>query len=206
MIPKGWSVGFFEEYGEIISGATPSKKKKEYYTRKGIPWITPKDLSLDKKIFIKKGSIDITEKGFSKSSTRLIPENSVLMSSRAPIGYLAINLVPVTTNQGFKTIIPEVKEGYSKEYIFFWIKNNIENIMSHANGSTFKEISASNMRKIKVIVPQKNILKRFQISVQPIFKMIALLEEENQKLNQLRNTLLPKLMSGEVRVPIPEVK
>jgi type I restriction enzyme S subunit len=78
--------------------------------------------------------------------------------------------------------------------------------MSHANGSTFKEISASNMRKIKVIVPQKNILKRFQISVQPIFKMIALLEEENQKLNQLRNTLLPKLMSGEVRVPIPEVK
>jgi type I restriction enzyme S subunit len=128
------------------------------------------------------------------------------MSSRAPIGYLAINLVPVTTNQGFKTIIPEVKEGYSKEYIFFWIKNNIENIMSHANGSTFKEISASNMRKIKVIVPQKNILKRFQISVQPIFKMIALLEEENQKLNQLRNTLLPKLMSGEVRVPIPEVK
>lgn len=159
MIPKGWEVGTIKDIGEVVGGGTPSKKKNDYYTSNGIPWITPKDLSGFNKRYIKKGSIDITHKGYKNSSAKMLPKGSVLFSSRAPIGYIAIASNEVTTNQGFKSVVPF--ENFGTEFVFQTLKNNIETIKNRASGSTFKEISGGELKKIEVILPPQNVVDKF---------------------------------------------
>ena len=197
-IPEGWEVGNFENIGIIASGGTPSKSNEEYYTKNGIPWITPKDLSLNKNKFITKGSLDITEKGLAKSSTKLLPKGTVLFSSRAPIGYLAIAEVNVTTNQGFKSIIPNNSE--NTEFIYQLLKEITPHIESIAGGSTFKEISSQGMKSINITIPSDLILKKYFEITESFNKKIQNLEKEIQSLTEIRDTLLPKLMSGEIEV------
>lgn len=197
-IPDGWEVGNFENIGIIASGGTPSKSNEEYYTKNGIPWITPKDLSLNKNKFITKGSLDITEKGLAKSSTKLLPKGTVLFSSRAPIGYLAIAEVNVTTNQGFKSIIPNNSE--NTEFIYQLLKEITPHIESIAGGSTFKEISSQGMKSINITIPSDLILKKYFEITESFNKKIQNLEKEIQSLTEIRDTLLPKLMSGEIEV------
>lgn len=197
-IPEGWEVGNFENIGIIASGGTPSKSNEEYYTKNGIPWITPKDLSLNKNKFITKGSLDITEKGLAKSSTKLLPKGTVLFSSRAPIGYLAIAEVNVTTNQGFKSIIPNNSE--NTEFIYQLLKEITPHIESIAGGSTFKEISSQGMKNINIAIPSDLILKKYFEITESFNKKIQNLEKEIQSLTEIRDTLLPKLMSEEIEV------
>ena len=121
MIPKGWKVGILSDIGEVVGGATPSKSKSEYYTDNGISWITPKDLSINKDKFISKGEIDITELGYSKCSAKMMPRGSVLFSSRAPIGYIAIAKNELCTNQGFKSVVPQLA---GTAFIYYYLKNN----------------------------------------------------------------------------------
>lgn len=202
-IPKGWKVGVLEDIGEIIGGSTPSKKNPDYYTDNGIAWITPKDLSVDKSKFFSKGSIDITSLGLKNSSARIMPRGTVLFSSRAPIGYIAIAQNDITTNQGFKSVVPNKKVGTA--YVYCFLKENLALIESRASGSTFKEISGSAMKQIPVLVPNEDILISFNKQFELSFDLQEKIEEENRKLSLIRDTLLPKLMSGEIRVPIEEV-
>lgn len=203
-IPKGWVVGSFEDLGKIVSGGTPSKKKDEYFTANGISWITPKDLSNNKNKYIKSGSTDITEAGLKNSSANLMPKGSVLFSSRAPIGYIAIASCETSTNQGFKSIVPS--SNFSSEYIFQELKNKTELIVSHASGSTFKEISGKGLKSISITIPSKEIVNKFDEIVNPLSEIIKNKEEENEILKDIRDTLLPKLMSGEIRVPLDELE
>jgi type I restriction enzyme S subunit len=203
LIPKGWRVGKLSDVGEIIGGGTPSKSKPEYYSKKGIPWITPKDLSINKNKYISRGEIDISELGLRESSARLMPKGTVLFSSRAPIGYIAIAKNAVTTNQGFKSVVPF--ENISSEYIYLLLKNSINEIESRATGSTFKEISGGEMKKVPIILPPKEIIRKFNEIATTLGKTQASLEDENNILMSIRDTLLPKLMSGEIRVPVEEV-
>ena len=203
LIPKGWRVGKLSDVGEIIGGGTPSKSKPEYYSKKGIPWITPKDLSINKNKYISRGEIDISELGLRESSARLMPKGTVLFSSRAPIGYIAIAKNAVTTNQGFKSVVPF--ENISSEYIYLLLKNSINEIESRATGSTFKEISGGEMKKVPIILPPKEIIRKFNEIATTLGKIQASLEDENNILMSIRDTLLPKLMSGEIRVPVEEV-
>ena len=203
LIPKGWRVGKLSDVGEIIGGGTPSKSKPEYYSKKGIPWITPKDLSINKNKYISRGEIDISELGLRESSARLMPKGTVLFSSRAPIGYIAIAKNAVTTNQGFKSVVPF--ENISSEYIYLLLKNSINEIESRATGSTFKEISGGEMKKVPIILPPKEIIRKFNEIATTLGKTQASLEDENNILMSIRDTLLPKLMSGEIRVPVDEV-
>jgi type I restriction enzyme S subunit len=136
LIPKGWRVGKLSDVGEIIGGGTPSKSKPEYYAEIGIPWITPKDLSINKNKYISRGEIDISELGLRESSARLMPKGTVLFSSRAPIGYIAIAKNAVTTNQGFKSVVPF--ENISSEYIYLLLKNSVNEIESRATGSILR--------------------------------------------------------------------
>ena len=197
-IPEGWRVGNLEDLGSIMSGGTPSKSKDEYYTTNGIPWITPKDLSINKNKFIKKGALDITKEGLNKSSARFLPKGTVLFSSRAPIGYLAIAEIDVTTNQGFKSIVPKNFE-YT-EFIYQLLKEITPYIESVAGGSTFKEISSQGMKSINIIIPLELFLKKFYQITNSFNKRIQSLEKEIQSLTEIRDILLPKLMSGEVEV------
>lgn len=203
MIPEGWEVGILDEVGEIVGGGTPSKSEPLFYCDNGISWITPKDLSINQSKYISKGKIDITEIGYKNSSAKKIPAGSVLFSSRAPIGYIAIARNEVTTNQGFKSVIPQ-KAGTC--FIYLFLKYNTEYIESQATGSTFKEVSGSLMKSQKLIIPTQYILDEFEYKLRPIFSAQCNLESENQRLIQIRDTLLPKLMSGELKLGKIETK
>lgn len=198
LIPKNWSTGTINDIGSVVGGGTPSKKYDEYYTSNGISWITPKDLSLDKSTYIYKGTIDITELGLKKGSAKILPKNTVLFSSRAPIGYIAIAGQKVTTNQGFKSIVPD--KGYSPYYIYHLLHQKLPYIEAAAGGSTFKEISGKGLKEIPIILPPVEVTQKFESIVEAIFLEIQTLEMENKKLEELRDTLLPKLLSGEIKI------
>lgn len=193
-----WSQGTLSDLGTVVGGGTPSKKHPEYYSEHGISWITPKDLSVDKSKFISHGENDISDIGFSNSSATKMPKGTVLFSSRAPIGYIAIALNVVTTNQGFKSVIPNTNVGTA--YIYFFLKQALPIIEGIASGSTFKEISGSGMKSVPAIIPDNETLHFFSEFCKPLFEQQAMLEAESRKLSGIRNALLPKLMSGEIDV------
>jgi type I restriction enzyme S subunit len=199
-IPKGWRVGVLSDIGNIVGGSTPSKAKDEYFAPAGtdIAWITPKDLSINKGKYISHGEIDITNAGYENSSALLMPKSSVLFSSRAPIGYIAITKNEVCTNQGFKSIVPNTEIG--PEYVYCFLKQNLADIENLGSGSTFKEISGSIMKSIKVIVPDSKTLECFRYACKPLFEQQSVLEIQNHNLSAIRDTLLPRLMSGEIRI------
>lgn len=198
-IPAGWEVGTLNDLGEIIGGSTPSKNEEDNFCIQGIPWITPKDLSLNSgKKFITKGGLDASEKGFKSASLKILPKGSILLSSRAPIGYMVIARNDVTTNQGFKSFIPN--KGYSTPFIFYTIKNNMKIIEANASGSTFKEISGGVLKSIPVCLSDKSVIDLFTAKVDSIFNQQNVLEQENQELASLRDWLLPMLMNGQVNV------
>lgn len=143
------------DLGEIVGGSTPSTKDEENYGG-NIAWITPKDLTDLKGRFINRGSRNITEKGYKNASTKILPVNSVLFSSRAPIGYIAINNKnEVCTNQGFKSIIPNDDINYM--FLYYLLKYNKNNIEKMGSGTTFKEVSGNVMKNISVKIPQNKI-------------------------------------------------
>ena len=196
-IPQGWKVGKLGDLGEIVGGSTPSKSKPEYYTTHGIAWLTPKDLSTSKAKFTSRGEIDITDEGYKSTSTKLMPRGSVLFSSRAPIGYLTIAKNEICTNQGFKSLVPN---GVGTGFVYYTLRHLTPQIENRATGSTFKEASATLMRSVETIVPPTSILNKFEELLRPILQFQEKKEEENQRLAALRDTLLPKLMSGEIKL------
>ena len=193
-----WTLGTISDLGTVVGGSTPSKSKPEYYTEDGIAWITPKDLSINKAKFISHGENDITELGLKNSSASIMPEGTVLFSSRAPIGYIAIASGEVTTNQGFKSVVPKPEIGTA--YVYCFLKHNLPVIEGMASGSTFKEVSGSTMKNVPAVIPDSETLTCFNDFCAPIFAHQRILEEQNQSLAALRDSLLPKLMSGEIDV------
>lgn len=198
MIPEGWKVGRLDEIADVVGGSTPSKAKPEYYTQKGIAWLTPKDLSNHPAVYTSRGEIDITEEGYNSTSTKLMPKGTVLFTSRAPIGYISIAQNDICTNQGFKSLVPK-KAGTCFLYCFLkYVTPVIEN---KSTGSTFKEASGSLMKSLQVIMSEQKVFEDFETIVSPLFARIESLEKENSRLSLLRDTLLPRLMSGELEVP-----
>ena len=163
-----WSECTLSDIGSVVSGGTPSKSKPEYYADQGIAWITPKDLSVNKSKFISHGENDISELVFSKSSAAKMPAGTILFSSRAPIGYIAIAQNEVTTNQGFKSVIPN--ENISTAYMYFLLKNLLPTIEGMASGSTFKEISGAAMKSVPTVMPDADIIRLFSSFCEPVFK------------------------------------
>lgn len=198
-----WAIGTISDLGTVVGGSTPSKAKPEYYTESGIAWITPKDLSINKSKFVSHGENDITELGLKNSSAAIMPEGTVLFSSRAPIGYIAIAAGEVTTNQGFKSVVPKPEIG--TPFVYFFLKNTLPVIEGMASGSTFKEVSGSTMKNVPAVIPDAETLAKFSDFCAPIFAQQRILEEQNQSLATLRDNLLPKLMSGEIDVSAVQI-
>ena len=197
MIPEGWRVGTLSDIGEVVGGSTPSKSKPEFYTSNGIAWLTPKDLSVYCTKFISHGEIDITQAGYNSTSTKLMPKGSVLFSSRAPIGYISIAKNEICTNQGFKSVIPTYA---GTAFIYYYLKMMTPEIENRSTGSTFKEASGSLMKSLETIIPPKAIMEEFEDMLHSVFAEQELLEDESHRLSHLRDTLLPKLMSGEIKL------
>ena len=152
-----WKIYKLSEIGTIIGGATPSTSNPHYYGGQ-IPWITPKDLSTLNGRFIEKGERNITEKGLSSCSAQLLPQGSILFTSRAPIGYVAIAKTPITTNQGFKSIVPNEK--VNNIFLYYLMVYNKSNIEAMGSGTTFKEVSGSTMKKVEIRIPNIDVQKR----------------------------------------------
>ena len=198
-IPEGWTSGTLLDLGEIIGGSTPPREIDDYFTSNGTAWITPKDLSLNTgNKFITRGELDVSDKGIKAASLNIMPKGTILLSSRAPIGYLAISREHVTTNQGFKSFVP--RNGYSTEYVYYSIQNMIPTIENNSAGSTFKEVSGSTLKAIKVGLPDTEIIQNYTSMVENIFNRQDNLERQNQTLAELRDWLLPMLMNGQVQV------
>ncbi|MEJ7646163.1 MAG: restriction endonuclease subunit S [Chryseolinea sp.] len=198
-IPEGWTVGTIKDLGEIIGGSTPSTKDEENFEKGGTPWITPKDLSLNVgNKYITKGEICVSKRGKEKASLKIMPTGTILLSSRAPIGYMAISRESLTTNQGFKNIVPN--KGYSTEIVYYIIKNLMPVIKMNASGSTFQEISGSVLKSIKVLLPHRDHAITLTEILSPIFRKQNLLELEKQKLTEVRDWLLPMLMNCQVSI------
>lgn len=197
-VPKGWEVKTIDDAATVVGGGTPSTKVEEYFCEKGIPWLSPKDLSGYEWKYISKGATDITEIGLKNSSAKLMPKGTVLFSSRAPIGYIAIAENEISTNQGFKSLVPD--KGIPTEYLFQFLKANTDKIDSVASGSTFKEVSGSALKGIEIIIPSKQVLKEFSKVLSASNSRALVIQKETETLTQLRERLLPELISGRVRV------
>ena len=197
--PKGWGNSNVGESSTVIGGGTPSTKIDEYFCEEGISWLSPKDLSGYSWKFIGKGAKDITDLGLKKSSAKLMPAGTVLFSSRAPIGYIAIAENKVSTNQGFKSLIPD--KGLPTEYLFQFLKQNADKIESVATGSTFKEVSGSALKSISIIVPSKKTLDELVRRTKDFNENLLVNQKQTQSLTKLRDTLLPQLISGKLSVP-----
>lgn len=173
-----WVECTISDIGTVVGGATPSTKKSENYVDGKIAWITPKDLSTFKGRYIVSGERNITEAGLESCSTKLLPKNTVLFSSRAPIGYIAIAANEVCTNQGFKSVIPN--ENTDPLFLYYLLKFNKDKIESMGSGTTFKEISAKVMKNIKVFVPKSKSIQR---EIASILGAIDDKIENNEKIN-----------------------
>ena len=166
------------DLGAVIGGATPSTKRLEYYENGSIAWITPKDLSTFRGRYIRRGERNITEIGLKSCSTQLLPKNTVLFSSRAPIGYIAIAENELCTNQGFKSVIPN--ENTDPLFLYYLLKYNKNKIESMGSGTTFKEVSGNTLKNIVVSVPRD---KKVQEQISSILGAIDDKIEANEKIN-----------------------
>jgi type I restriction enzyme S subunit len=196
---EDWEEGKLENVISVKGGTTPSTKEPEYWNG-DIHWTSPRDLSNHNAVFIFDTKRKITEKGLSQISSGLLPIGTVLLSSRAPIGYLAITEIPIAINQGYIAIV--CNKLILNYFIYLWCKANMEDIKNSGNGSTFEEISKSNFKKLRLVIPPEKKLKEFSEVISPIFEKIRMNQKQIKILEKLRDTLLPKLMSGEVRVSL----
>lgn len=197
LIPKGWEVDEIGKEVSVFGGATPSTKEKRFWNGENA-WATPKDLSgLPSKVLISTER-QITNEGVAKISSGQLPVGTVLMSSRAPVGYLALATIPISINQGFIAIVCDKK--LPNTFILLWAESVMEDIKSNASGSTFAEISKKAFRPIQVIIPDRTILSLFDQTVSVIYQEITSNEHQSRTLAQLRDMLLPKLLSGELNV------
>jgi len=201
-IPKGWKVGRIEDVADVVGGGTPSTKVESYFTNTGIHWLTPKDLSGFEGKFIDKGVTDITEEGLKNSSAKLMPKGTILFTSRAPIGYVAIALNSITTNQGFKSLIPKNK--MQTEYLYQYLRLITPHIQSISCGSTFGEISGRAMKGIEIVIPEKLGVEKFEEFMAPVNSRIINNVFSVRTLKEIRDSLLPRLMSGRIRIPVEE--
>ena len=175
------------DIGKVVSGGTPSTSKNEYWYG-DISWITPKDLSSYENIYISKGERNISQEGLNNSSAMLVPKNTVLMTSRAPIGYIAIANNELSTNQGFKSLICNENLCHYK-YFYYWLKMNIKYIINNSNGSTFKEISGRTFKNLEISLPTINEQKRISNILWNIDEKISLLKKINKNLEEQLETL-----------------
>jgi type I restriction enzyme S subunit len=197
-IPEGWEVKTISDLAEVVGGSTPSTTEATFWEDGVHYWATPKDLSTITVPVLLDTERRVTDAGLTQISSGLLPIGTVLLSSRAPIGYLAIAEVPVAINQGFIAMKP--KEGISNIFLLLWARSAHLDILSFANGSTFLEISKTNFRPISVVAPPSEVLNVFDRFLRPLYRKIVSNERESRILAALRDALLPKLLSGELRV------
>lgn len=196
-IPEGWEAKKIDDVADVLNGATPATTDDDNYGG-DIVWITPKDLSNQQAKFVYKGERNISQKGYDSCSTHIIPPKSILMSSRAPIGLLAIAETKLCTNQGFKNFVP--KNENISTYLYYYLSMHIKQIERLGSGTTFKEVSRDDIINYNIIKPCDSILLKWEKIVSTINGLQIKIQKENESLTNLLNRILPLLMNGQVKV------
>jgi len=186
MNKENWKYLSIGDCATVVGGGTPSTKNPEYWDG-DISWISPKDLSNNTNKYVSRGERFITKKGLENSSAKILPENSLLFSSRAPIGYLAINTQPMATNQGFKSLI--LKDEFDVEFFYYLFKQKTEYIKNFSSGSTFQEISGSEVKNLKFLIPPYKEQKQISKILSKLDKKIELNQKMNETLEEIAKTL-----------------
>ncbi|HBC3848177.1 TPA: restriction endonuclease subunit S [Vibrio cholerae] len=203
-LPEGWKLSEIGDEVTVVGGGTPSKKNDDFWIDGHIHWTSPKDLSgVQDKVLLDTAS-KVTEAGLKKISSGLLPVDTVLLSSRAPVGYLALAKVPMAINQGY--IAMKCEKQLPPEFVLQWCVHRMDEIKQRASGSTFAEISKKSFKPISVVVPTSEVLSAYQKLVKPLYDAITSNARQNEQLSILRDTLLPKLLSGDVKLSDPKVK
>jgi type I restriction enzyme S subunit len=197
-VPKGWGVSEIGKEVNSVGGTTPRTKNPKYWDGGKIAWTTPKDLSNANSKILLETDRKITDEGLDQISSGLLPINTVLMSSRAPVGYLALSKIPVAINQGYVAMICD--QILTPEYVLHWTESNMDIIKQHAGGSTFAEISKRDFRPLPVLVPNKEVLNAYSDKAGSLYDLITANMNENKTLENIRDTLLPRLISGEIQI------
>lgn len=201
-IPQGWRLSTIGKEVEVVGGSTPGTKNPEFWEGGTNLWVTPKDLSGVESPVLIDSIRKITDAGVGQISSRQLPVGTVLLSSRAPVGYLALTTEPTSINQGFIAMV--CNHALPNYYILNWARESMDTIKNNAGGTTFAEISKTAFRPIKVMVPDARVLEAFIGIAAPIYAMIEHNLRESRTLVELRDTLLPELISGRIRVPEAE--
>ena len=196
-IPEEWEVKKLGEIVDVVSGATPKTNIEEYWNNGNIYWATPTDITSNGK-YIKETEKSITETGLKNCSAKLLPEGSILMSSRATIGERCINVVPMATNQGFKSLI--CKNGINNEFIYYYIDILKEKFIVLASGSTFLEISKKIVEDIKVALPSFEEQEKIALILSTVDKKIDQYQNKKEKLEEVKKGLMQQLLTGKIRV------
>ncbi len=197
-VPKGWERTILDKVCIVSGGGTPSTSKKEYWDNGDILWFSPTDLSKVNSICVFESSKKTNSLGIENSSAKILNSNSFMMTSRATIGLFALIKNDFSTNQGFINITPLKTE--EKYYLFYNLKTRVSELKSIATGATFPELSKSQFKVLKILMPTNNMIKLFHTFTNPIVDEIFILEQKTKTLKQTKNLLLPRLMSGKLNV------
>lgn len=196
-IPVLWKTKAIKDIIDVYNGATPSTVNEQNYGE-DIVWITPKDLSDQKQKFVYQGERNISQAGYNSCSTHLLPPNTILMSSRAPIGLLSIAKTELCTNQGFKSFVPKAEN--ISTYLYYYLNIHIKQIEQLGTGTTFKEVSREDVLKFPILKPSDAILDLWEERVSVLNNKQFEIQKENEYLTKQRDELLPLLMNGQVSV------
>lgn len=197
-VPHGWERKVIEAVCETVGGGTPSTKKPEYWDGGDVTWVTPTDVTRNDCLALMDSAKKITKSGLQSSSARMVPPETILMTSRASVGFFAMMGKEACTNQGFINIVPNVE--WQRFYLLHNLMWRVEEIRSHAGGTTYKEISKGSFKKLPVIVPPKKLTFDFNERASCIFQQVRILKVQQDKLAEARDLLLPRLMNGEITV------
>ena len=197
-VPEGWHVSVIGNICDAVGGGTPSTKIDEYYRDGKIKWVTPTDITRNSSLILLDTEKHITDEGLHNSSAKMLPPYTILMTSRASVGYFGLCEHPVCTNQGFISCIPHDEK--IRFYLLYNLMYRVEEIRGKATGSTFLEITKKNFRELPILIPDTSILRQFNEVLTPIIKQMEVLTKAIKMLQEARDRLLPKLMNGEIEV------
>lgn len=203
-VPMGWLPMTLQDVCNAVGGGTPSTTCPEYWGGE-VVWVTPTDVTRNDSLVLLDSEKKITDAGLANSSAKMVPPDTILMTSRASIGFFALIDKPACTNQGFISVLP--KQENSRMFLLFNLLERVEEMIGLATGATFKEISKKSFRTLPVIWPTAELLKSFEGRTYPLIQQTRLIKKQNVALARARDLLLPKLMSGQLdvsRIPLPE--
>ena len=197
-LPVGWERRTFDDVCDAVGGGTPKTSKPEYWYDGDIPWYTPTDITRNSCLALLDSATKITEAGLRGSSAKILPAGTVLMTSRASVGFFGIIETPSCTNQGFISVVPH--DSRARLYMLHNLMHRVDEVRSHAGGSTYKEINKGKFKALPIVLPEGMLLREFEEQASTLHAQVRSLHKSNQKLAIARDLLLPRLINGEIAV------